>query len=64
MLKLLILILEAIPVLDKWFQELQKEYTKKKIEDGNHDYAEALSLAIKSHDTTKLKAAIGKHLDP
>lgn len=62
-LKATIALLEAIPVLDKWFQQLTLLYIAKQKEKENEKFLQALDKAQKEKNTEDLAASIGKHLD-
>ncbi len=63
LLKLLLALFEALPILDKWFQELQHQYIQKKVETNDVEYLNALEKSRTQKSTKDLQRAIGEHLD-
>ncbi len=63
LISLIMAILNAIPILDKWFQDLQVAYVKKKVEDNDVEFLEALKKAHEQKSTKDLQHSIGKLLD-
>jgi hypothetical protein len=59
---MILAILKVIPILDKWFQEIQKEYIKRQILSENKEFLDALKTSVHAHDVTKLRDSIGRHL--
>lgn len=59
-LKLALAIIEAIPILDKWFQELQLQYLEKKAAENDVDYLKATELARVKGDTRAMARELGK----
>jgi hypothetical protein len=62
LIEALLALLEAIPVLDRWFQQASIEYAKKQKEKNNVEYLAALAKAKGEKDVSDLAANIGKHL--
>ena len=56
-------IIEAIPILDKWFRELTKAYVEKRRAKNDVEFEKALGLAKTESNVEELAASIGKHLD-
>jgi len=61
-INLLLAVLEALPILDKWFQEASLAYAKQQTEKGNEDFAKALAVATTEKKTTDLQSSIGSNL--
>lgn len=62
-LPFILAILKAIPILDKWFQDLQLAYVKRKVEQNDQAFIEALSAAKVAGSTKDLQALLGAELD-
>lgn len=52
-------LLQAIPILDKWFVQLSLAYAAKMLANHDADFANANIALIKSYDQSLLEAAIG-----
>jgi hypothetical protein len=52
-------ILQDIPTLDKWFQELFSAYMDAQLKAQNDAFANAQIAIVKEHDQTLLEKAIG-----
>jgi len=63
LLSAILAILEAIPILDKWFTELTLAYAAQQRSKGNADFQKAMDTAIKDKDTTDLQSSIGSKLN-
>lgn len=63
LLKMILAFLEALPVLDKWFQELQKAYIQKKVEKNDEEFLKAIGISKTKKSTLDLQRALGEHLD-
>ncbi len=61
-LQLILAILNAVPILDKWFQQIQLGYIKQKVENNDKAYLAAMDLAIGKSDVTALRNELGKFL--
>lgn len=58
-LSLLLAILKAIPILDKWFQKLVVAYTQAKIDSMEKENREAIKKALNEHDQRPIETAMG-----
>lgn len=61
-LNVVLAILEAIPILDKWFKEMSLLYAQKKVEKGDEDFAKAMDQATTLKTTKDLQAIVGGKL--
>ncbi len=61
-LQLILAILNAIPILDKWFQQVQLQYIKQKVENNDKAYLAAMDEARGIGDVTALRSELGKFL--
>lgn len=61
-IKVLLAALNAIPVLDKWFQQATLAYIKMQKEKDNAEFLAALETARKTQDVEALAANIGRKL--
>lgn len=62
-LKLLLAVFEALPILDKWFQQLVILYTNYQREKNNVEFINALDEAKKEKNVHALRSSIGSKLD-
>ncbi|CAB4169975.1 hypothetical protein UFOVP903_41 [uncultured Caudovirales phage] len=61
-IRLLFAALEALPILDKWFQQATIAYVKMQKEKNNVEYLEAMGVAKADKDVTGLAANLGGKL--
>jgi hypothetical protein len=61
-IKLLLAVLEALPILDKWFQQAVATYVKKQKEKNNAEFLQALERAVNTGDVKDLAASLGANL--
>lgn len=59
----IIAILEAIPILDKYFQQLLLLYTKQKVEKNDEAFLKAIDAAKVAGSTKDLQVLLGSKLD-
>lgn len=62
-LAVILAILKAVPILDKWFKDLVLIYTKQQVEAGNVSFEKALDAARVAGSTKALQKLIGSKLD-
>lgn len=59
MISAIIAFLNAIPILDKWFQELSKNYMAFKIEQNDLNFLNAMQALSKTKDQRALEEYLG-----
>lgn len=52
-------LIKAIPIVDRWFQQLLVAYTNARIDSMSKENREALRKAFKEHDQRELEKAMG-----
>lgn len=63
MIKLILAIFEAVPIIDKWIQQLTLAYVNQQKEKNNAEFTKALEDATKTKDVSNLASSIGSKLD-
>lgn len=59
----LLKLLEALPILDKWFEEMALTYAKVQRDKGNEEFTKAMGIATKNKDVSLLSSSLGDELD-
>ncbi len=62
-LKIILALLNGIPILDSWFRKLQLEYVKRRVEANDVEYFEALKAVVDNQSTIALQKHFGKMLE-
>lgn len=63
MLNFILALLEALPILDKWFQKATIAYVQKQREQNNVDFFNAMAQAKREKNVENLRKRIGGKLD-
>jgi hypothetical protein len=63
LITLVLAILEAVPILDRWYQEAVLEYTKRKVLKNDLEFVRALAKAQGNGDTLDLQRSFNSVLD-
>lgn len=61
-MKVILSILEIIPILDKWADALVIEFAKQKKERGNERFSAALESAVANKSTVDLRRSMGSNI--
>lgn len=63
LVELVLKILEVMPILDKWFQEIALSYARQQREKENVEFTQAMQVATKEKDVFALSTSLGNKLD-
>ncbi len=61
-IKTILAFLEAIPILDKWYQALLLAYAEDRAFKNDEKFSDALAVARAKGDATRLRSELGKLL--